>query len=140
MIFLKNFDIIYIESEGWLMMSQREYDDNKSKYGIIDKSEMTKLVEAAHEAMEQERQMRQRLIDMYERQLKIQDAEIQRLQAAQSDAQYWKARYEEAIQLFNTKLEECKTLKQRVAELESNPRAKYASDFEESVANGWVYG
>lgn len=122
------------------MMSQREYDDNKSKYGIIDKSEMTKLVEAAREAMEQERQMRQRLIDMYERQLKVQDAEIQRLQAAQSDAQYWKARYEEAIQLFNTKLEECKTLKQYVAELESNHRAKYASDFEESIANGWVYG
>lgn len=106
--------------------------------GIINKSELTQLIEAAREAMEQERQMRQRLIDMYERQLKIQDAEIQRLQA--SDAQYWKARYEEAIQLFNTKLEECKALKQRVAELESNLRARYASDREESIANGWVYG
>ena len=53
----------------------------ESQFGIINKSELTQLIETAREAVEQERQMRQRLIDMYERQLKIQDTEIKRLQA-----------------------------------------------------------
>lgn len=35
---------------------------------------------------------------------------------------------------------EIEQLRQRIAELEANPRARYASDLEESIANGWVYG
>ena len=92
-----------------MMMHQREYDDNKSKYGVIDKAEMLKMIEDLREGMMQERQAHQRIINMYERQLQLQDNEIQRLQA-------------------------------RIAELEANPRTKYASSFEESIANGWIYG
>lgn len=35
---------------------------------------------------------------------------------------------------------EIEKLKQYIAELEGNPRARYASDHEESIANGWIYG
>jgi cellulose biosynthesis protein BcsQ len=82
-----------------MMMHQREYDDNKSKYSVIDKAEMLKMIEDLREGMMQERQAHQRIINMYERQLQLQDNEIQRLQA-------------------------------QIAELEANPRTKYASSFE----------
>jgi len=35
---------------------------------------------------------------------------------------------------------EIEKLRQYIAELEGNPRARYASDREESIANGWIYG
>lgn len=50
-------------------------------YGIIDKDELMRLLIDLQEGLIEERHMRDKMCELYERQLKIQDAEIKRLQS-----------------------------------------------------------
>lgn len=50
-------------------------------YGIIDKEELMRLLLDLQEGLIEERRMRDKMCELYERQLKIQDAEIKRLQS-----------------------------------------------------------
>jgi len=50
-------------------------------YGIIDKDELMRLLIDLQEGLIEERRMRDKMCELYERQLKIQDAEIKRLQS-----------------------------------------------------------